>query len=279
MDLLRDFNGADFQTVVTSPPYWRLRNYQVTGQLGLESTPEEYVANLLIVFDQVYRVLRDDGTLWLNLGDSYVRDIRKGQHKPGDSGKQDYIISNGGGLAASGMDTYNTNYKPKNLVGIPWMVAFALQEQGWCLRQDIIWHKPNPMPESVMDRCTKAHEYLFLMTKGEEYYFDHEAMLERCEEPKASSNRISGKQYEHRNRRSVWTIATQPFRGSHFATFPENLVEPCILAGSRRGDLVLDPFSGSGTVGVVCKRNERSFVGLELNKEYVDISQKRIDEA
>jgi site-specific DNA-methyltransferase (adenine-specific)/site-specific DNA-methyltransferase (cytosine-N4-specific) len=258
---LADVEPGSVQTCVTSPPYWGLRDYGHDGQLGLESTPDEYVARMVGVFREVRRVLADDGTLWLNLGDSYAT----GAGKVGDHP--------GGGVQGASWRGATTSpnrlpiegFKPKDLVGIPWRVAFALQADGWWLRQDIIWHKPNPMPESVTDRCTKSHEYLFLLAKSERYFYDGEAIAE----PALHS--------DTRNRRSVWTIATKPFKGAHFAVMPEALAEPCVLAGSRADDLVLDPFSGSGTVGVVALRHGRRFVGVELNPEYAEIARDRIE--
>jgi DNA modification methylase len=263
-DSLRQLADGSVRCAVTSPPYWGLRDYGNDAQIGLEQTPELYAAEMVEVFREVRRVLADDGTLWLNLGDSY------------GSGKQ--------------------------LVGIPWRVAFALQADGWYLRQDIIWAKPNPMPESVTDRCTKAHEYLFLLTKNARYYYDNvaikepvsEASLKRAEygwdsdRPSTKNASMGGTGIhvekmgtrfvnpEGRNKRSVWTITTKPFREAHFAVMPEALVEPCVLAGSARGDTVLDPFSGSGTVGVVALKHERNYIGCELNPEYADLSRKRI---
>jgi DNA modification methylase len=274
------------QTVVTSPPYWGLRDYGHDGQIGLEQTPQAYVEQMVEVFDAVWRVLANDGTVWLNLGDSYV-----GAANSGAQGKQDTIYR-GVGLPNKTGD----GLKSKDLVGIPWRVAFALQEAGWYLRQDIIWHKPNPMPESVTDRCTKAHEYLFLLSKQPRYYFDNEAIKEPAvtdigdaqirfggnkygdsDDPKHATK--SGKAYEPsgtRNKRDVWAIASKPFKGAHFAVMPEALAEPCVLAGSKPGDLVLDPFAGSGTVGLVSLRNGRNFVGCELNPEYAQIARERI---
>jgi DNA modification methylase len=258
---LADIEAGSVQTCVTSPPYWGLRDYGHDGQLGLESTPDEYVARMVGVFREVRRVLADDGTLWLNLGDSYAT----GAGKVGDHP--------GGGVQGASWRGATTSpnrlpiegFKPKDLVGIPWRVAFALQADGWWLRQDIIWHKPNPMPESIRDRCTKSHEYLFLLAKSERYFYDNEAIAEQALHS------------DTRNRRSVWTIATKPFKGAHFAVMPEALAEPCVLAGSRADDLVLDPFSGSGTVGVVALRHGRRFVGVELNPEYAEIARDRIE--
>ncbi len=288
LDLLRAMPDESVQTCVTSPPYWGLRDYGHDGQLGLEETPEQYVENMVAVFREVRRVLRDDGTLWLNLGDSYTSGGRDGhgtrvgykqQTNRGMNGDRDPVRA-----------PQPPGLKPKDLVGIPWMVAFALRADGWYLRSDIIWAKPNPMPESVTDRPTKAHEYLFLLTKGLRYYYDAEAIRERAECDRMrgpahhpdpiSTNGNSGLAHRpltgHRNKRSVWTVTTQPFSGAHFATFPPKLIEPCILAGSAEGDTVLDPFAGAATTGVVACRHNRSFVGLELNPEYVELGRNRI---
>jgi DNA modification methylase len=293
--VLPTLEAGSVQTCVTSPPYWGLRDYGVEGQLGLEKTPEEYVLRMVEVFREVKRVLREDGTLWLNLGDSYAATTK------GTGGTKS--LSGGGSLRPNGhsqpqMDPIRMDYgvlpiKPKDLVGIPWRVAFALQADGWWLRSDVIWSKPNPMPESVTDRPTKAHEYLFLLTKAERYFYDAEAIAE----PAAVGERaFSGERVRNvggrtdgftrttgsfgadgkRNRRSVWTIATQPFPEAHFAVMPEALVEPCILAGSKAGDTVLDPFAGSGTVGKVAARHGREFVGIDLNPQYVDMARRRI---
>lgn len=280
------------QCVVTSPPYWGLRDYGITGQLGLERTPEEYVANMVAVFREVWRVLRSDGTLWLNLGDSYA-----GSGMTGGTNSKEYSEKRIGRMFHGNRRDTVFGLKQKDLVGIPWRVAFALQADGWYLRSDIIWSKPNPMPESVTDRPTKAHEYLFLLAKSERYYFDQDAVrtpqhpssLKRLETgwngnkkrdwPKENQHndfdRYMGKSKEEidslpgRNIRSVWHIATQPWSGAHFATFPEKLVEPCILAGSRHGDLVLDPFVGSGTVIRVAVRHQRKGIGCDLNIDYL----------
>ena len=376
---------ASVQCCVTSPPYWGLRDYGADSQLGLEATPEEYVANMVAVFREVRRVLRDDGTLWLNLGDSYASI----GHKKSNSGYGTSGLS--GGIAQKHFPLSHENngdgLKNKDLVGIPWRVAFALQADGWWLRQDIIWHKPNPMPESVTDRCTKAHEYIFLLTKSAKYFYDSEAVKERgamvAGDSAGSSQRdtqethglgggnsginlakqklaaeLQEKGYSTRNKRSVWTVTTKPFRGAHFATFPPDLIEPCILAGTsengqcpkcgkswkrimekigvstyekmggknggykkmreesmRRGEtgvgdtrdsngnivwyeatpkkfvgwqpdcvcrldpiasVVLDPFSGAGTTGLVAVQHGRRYIGIELNPDYLEMSRKRI---
>lgn len=296
-DTMRDLKaqGVRVQCCVTSPPYYGLRDYGHPGQIGLEKTPAEYVAALVEVFEGVRELLADDGVLWLNLGDSYAgggggnyskseKQTSHGEHITNVRNKPDW-------LAGAGL-------KPKDLVGAPWRVAFALQEAGWYLRQDVIWHKPNPMPESVTDRCTKAHEYLFLLTKSERYYFDHVAIQEpetmkpqkRLTPRKANPDaKVHGmpeyRQQEGgtgggmRNRRSVWSVNTAPYGGAHFATFPPALIEPCILAGSRPGDLVLDPFMGSGTTGVACAQLGKAFTGIERERKYFDIACERISRA
>jgi len=302
------------QCIVTSPPYWGLRDYGVEGQIGLEPTPELYVQQLTEIFREVRRVLRKDGTLWLNLGDSYAGSAQ-GWGKKGQCAGQKQKTNAGSSLERYLLDR-PPNYissrqpnglKPKDLVGIPWRVAFALHADGWWLRSDIIWYKPNPMPESVRDRPTKAHEYVFLFAKSRKYYYDADAVKEECASGPSDikkmiegKDRIGGKHKglsdnlnkassatrigrkravgspEGRNRRSVWTIATQPYKGAHFATFPEKLVEPCILAGSRPQDLILDPFAGTATVGRVCLKYQRRFVGLELKLDYIKLAQKRL---
>lgn len=273
------------QCVVTSPPYWGLRDYGHDGQIGLEQTPQEYVAEMVGVFREVWRVLADDGVLWLNLGDSYAG---------GGNGGGGSYASERPGWSKKGKNKYD-GLKHKDLVGIPWRVAFALQEDGWYLRQDIIWAKPNPMPESVTDRCTKAHEYMFMLTKNARYYFDNEAIKEPSADLGKTKIKFGGNKYgdstdpKHatksgneytdtgtRNKRDVWTIPTRPFKGAHFAVMPEALVEPCILAGSRPSDTILDPFTGSGTVGLVALRHNRNFIGTELNPEYAQIAANRI---
>ena len=288
-DILRTLPAESVHCCVTSPPYFGLRDYGHDGQIGLEPTPDEFVDALVAVFREVRRVLRDDGTLWLNLGDTYVN-----HSKPG-----------GGYLTIGKRNTGGSKYRPtpvaglaaKNLIGIPWRVAFALQADGWYLRQDIIWHKANPMPESVRDRCTKAHEYIFLLSKSPRYYFDSESVKEEALHPtvrykstrktksqeaaflgNAPTNlgRCGTAEGGMRNRRSVWTVATKPFKGAHFATFPPDLIEPCVLAGAPVGGVVLDPFGGAGTTGLVANRHGRLAILCELNPEYVEMARKRI---
>ena len=296
IEVLRGLADRSVQCCVTSPPYWGLRDYGHNGQIGQEATPEAFVARLIDVFREVRRVLRDDGTCWVNLGDSYA-----GSGK-GAWGSAEEVSANRARTKEVYIPTRDEaplaghvphGLKRKDLIGIPWRVAFALQADGWYLRQDIIWHKPNPMPESVTDRCTKAHEYLFLLSKSERYHYDAAAIAEDASRGSAVSRFDSGKTATHqggraqtgeraesdtRNRRSVWTIPTQPFAGAHFAVMPEALVEPCILAGCPAGGLVLDPFTGSGTVGSVARRLGREFVGAELNPDYAEMARKRIAE-
>jgi DNA modification methylase len=261
---------------VTSPPYWGLRDYGVDGQIGLEDTPDEYVSHIVEVFREVRRVLRDDGTLWLNLGDSYtgvggerpnsglskLADNYAPRKNPRNQNRDDR------GDVPRVKRKLLAKHKQKSLLGIPWRVAFALQEDGWVLRQDIIWHKPNPMPESVTDRCTKAHEYIFLLTKNSKYYYDNDSIKEKSV---TTPNGIP-----FRNKRSVWTVTTKPFKGAHFAVMPQDLVEPCVKAGCPEGGVVLDPFAGSGTTLVVASRLNRSAIGIELNSEYVSIIEERL---
>jgi len=299
---LRTLPDASVHCCVTSPPYWGLRDYGHDGQIGLESTPEAYVARMVEVFREVRRVLRDDGTLWLNLGDSYaanaatskkIGESHRGSDTPTLNQPHQCRVSVRGG---------EWRIKAKDLVGIPWRVAFALQADGWWLRQDIIWHKPNPMPESVRDRCTKAHEYVFLLTKSERYFYDAEAVSEavvcvrgpgnkkplkgvaedadkhrtRAGLHKAAERWRENGPPELRNRRSVWTVTTKPYSGAHFATMPPDLVEPCILAGCPEGGTVLDPFAGSGTTLAVAAELGRSGIGCELNPEYIELAEQRI---
>lgn len=289
---------------VTSPPYFGLRDYGHEGQMGLEESPEAYVHAQVGLFREVCRVLKPMGTLWLNLGDTYVRSPNKGGSGPGgknadysdtyttaQSARVGSIDGAVGRADRPGSRASDPSLKTKDLIGIPWRVAFALQADGWYLRSDIIWAKPNPMPESVTDRPTKSHEYLFLLTKSERYYFDHEAIKEDAVRGAAGSTFNTGKTAEHqlgrsstaervedgkRNRRDVWTIPTKPFKGAHFAVMPEALVEPCILAGCPEGGTVLDPFTGSGTVGAVALRLGRRFIGCELNPDYAEMAQRRI---
>lgn len=294
LDDLKAF-GYVANCCVTSPPYFGLRDYGVDGQIGLEETPDQYVAKLVKVFRAVREVLADDGTLWLNLGDSYARQagddskkVTDGSLKTGRTGKSTDLFKKGCNTPPDGL-------KAKDLIGIPWRVAFALQADGWYLRQDIIWAKPNPMPESVKDRCTKAHEYIFLLSKSPKYYFDAEAVkepssqpdragkLERSfstSDPKVSLRADVGRSVmrtDTRNRRSVWTVTTKPFKEAHFATFPPDLIEPCILAGCPLGGTVLDPFMGAGTTAVVAERLGRKWVGSELNPDYCNIAMNRIN--
>ena len=282
--------AASVQCCVTSPPYWGLRDYGTAGQLGLEATPDEYVANMVAVFSEVRRVLRDDGTLWLNLGDSYVAPNGRSSGGTYGRGPNSQLAHMQDAQEIGVIKTWG-DLPAKNLVGIPWRVAFALQADGWWLRQDIIWHKPNPMPESVTDRCTKAHEYIFLLTKAARYYYDNEAVKEPSSglsggrfgaggvevgRLRQDASRPRPEDDGSRNKRSVWTVTTKPFKGAHFATFPPDLIEPCILAGSAADTLVLDPFSGAGTTGVVAVQHGRRYIGIELNPQYLEMSRKRI---
>jgi DNA modification methylase len=323
LETLKDVPACSVQCAVTSPPYYGLRDYGVAGQIGLEPTPEAYVENLVAVFREVRRVLKDDGTLWLNLGDSYAGSGRgpegglsKGENFRELEGKHKPYVSD--------------VIKPKDLIGIPWMVAFALRADGWYLRQDIIWNKPNPMPESVTDRCTKAHEYIFLLTKSRVYYYNQDAIRVPYAEaslpralrgtsennkwadgaPGSTAHTISQprknvrKQFEKehggggsglkghsgymaadgrllinplgRNKWSVWEVPTVAYKEAHFATFPPDLIQPCILAGSKEGDIVLDPFNGSGTTGEVSIMHNRSYIGCELNPDYVKLTKRRL---
>ena len=285
LEVLRGLPDSMAQACVTSPPYYGLRDYGHAGQIGLEETPDAYVARLVDVFREVLRVLRDDGTCWLNLGDSYAR-----AGGEGGCGPNAQVGNTQSGEQRRGL-VPPSGYKPKDLLGIPWMVAFALRADGWWLRQDIIWHKPNPMPESVTDRCTKAHEYVFLLTKSARYFYDAAAIAEEAERGDAGSRFDQGKTAQHqldrqaagariddgrRNARSVWPIATQPYSGAHFATMPPALAERCIKAGSKPGDMVLDPFGGAGTTGLVADRLGRNATLIELNPEYARLARERI---
>ena len=334
IDKLKEIETGTVQCVVTSPPYWGLRDYEtgtwdggdencnhfqdnkiteacITGhkamkhvgvgngiykdickkcgakridqQLGLEETPEEYVEKMVEVFKQVKRVLKHDGTVWLNLGDSYVSTAQGTFNAPQEIRGENKNINAQYRPKVEGL-------KPKDLVGIPFRVAFALQADGWYLRQDIIWHKPNPMPESVQDRCTKSHEYIFLLTKSAKYYYDAEGIRENANyanENRGVSRNISPKgitefggkdTYEKRNKRDVWTINTQPYPEAHFAVFPPKIPELCIKAGSKDGDTVLDPFFGSGTTGLVAQKLSREWIGIELNEEYIKIAEDRVSQ-
>lgn len=312
LDVLKTLDSDSVQTCVTSPPYFGLRDYRCDEQIGLEGTPQEYVSNLVNVFAEVHRVLKPDGTLWLNLGDSYAAQ-RGGSSMPaetlagGVNGKGDKSAHRGhdGGAGHAHRNATNIGLKHKDLIGIPWRVAFALQEYGWYLRQDIIWHKPNPMPESVTDRCTKAHEYIFLLSKSSKYYYDNESIREpvsdvslkraeygwNCDRP-STKNASGGGEGIHtekmgsrfvnpngRNKRSVWTVTVKGYAEAHFATYPTELIRPCILAGSRKGDTVLDPFNGSGTTGFVSVEESRKYIGIELNPDYIELAEKRIKSA
>lgn len=300
LTILKTLPDQCVQTCVTSPPYWGLRDYGVAGQLGLEPTPEVYITRMVEVFRQVYRILRYDGTLWLNLGDCYATGGKGGSKKQNTN-----VGSIDGNVRRSSQPPQGL--KQKDIVGIPWRVAFALQADGWFLRQDIIWHKPNPMPESAADRCTKAHEYIFLFSKSAQYYFNHEAIRERAAydgrgdtlmkgSQKYKSRALPG-QAEHvpasrrherwqrgrndeylRSKRSVWTVPTRPYKGAHFATFPPDLIRPCILAGAPTQHTVLDPFMGSGTTALVAKQLHRHYLGIELNPTYIELARERLGE-
>ena len=320
---------------VTSPPYWNLRDYGVEGQFGLEKTPEEYVAKMVEVFREVRRVLKPEGTLWVNLGSSYAGS-GQGRNRDGTVGKLSAKQKSNAGscydkpptqsqanVPVRGKEQSNSNtsknnnaltllystiksagYKQKDLINMPFLVAEALRIDGWYLRQDIIWHKPNPMPESVTDRCTKAHEYIFLLSKQPRYYYDNEAIKEKIGEPTRRAITFRNDRYvgnetfnnsagfkdkikaidgepslEDRNKRSVWTVTPKPYSEAHFATFPPDLITPCILAGCPEGGLVLDPFMGAGTTAVVAYENQRNYIGCELNPEYVKLSENRIQKA
>ena len=290
LDKLQEIESESIQCVVTSPPYWGLRDYGTDGQLGLEETPEEYVEKMVKVFREVKRVLKTDGTVWLNLGDSYAG---------GKIGRTDDKYCKNAIKRTNGRQRKPPEgMKPKDLVGIPWRVALALQADGWYLRQDIIWHKPNPMPESVTDRCTKSHEYIFLLSKSAKYFYNHISIQEKAnydgrkdtimkgsEKYKNSGHILAARGHirwhenedgiKIRNKRSVWSINTKPYKEAHFAVFPPKLPELCIKAGSKEGDVVLDPFFGSGTTGWVAQRLGRKWIGIELNPEYIKIAEKR----
>jgi DNA modification methylase len=303
LESLKTLPDKSVQCCVTSPPYWGLRDYGIDGQLGLEKTPEEYIARLVEIFAEMRRVLRDDGTVWLNLGDSYAG---SGKGIGPDHGKA--VFTDG---EITKTDWRKSNLKPKDLVGIPWRVAFALQADGWYLRQDIIWSKPNPMPESVTDRCTKSHEYIFLLTKSAKYYYDAEAISEPCKvgyngsqfdderdlalrpatqrghrkhdgtglgsdgsKIRNHSGESMNRENGLRNKRSIWVITTQPQREAHFAVFPEEIPRICILSGSKKGDIVIDPFAGTNTTGRMAKKLGRAFIAIELNPKYIEIADR-----
>lgn len=331
LDTIKTFPDQSVQCVVTSPPYWGLRDYGVKGQMGLEKSPEEYINDMVKLFQEIKRVLRDDGTIWVNLGDSYWGG--KGQSGHADDKYQNLRVSQGASFNSPASHIggrgktrpsggKHNDIKPKDLIGIPWMFAFALRNDGWFLRSDIIWHKPNPMPESVVDRPTKSHEYIFLFSKSSKYFYDSDAIREPLKESsiirlsedvenQIGSNRAhagaksngnmkavcKGSFHDHKddlvqgqrikekmnhplgaNKRTVWTMATMPFKEAHFATFPEDLIKPCILAGCPPQGVILDPFMGAGTTALVANKLNRQFVGCELNPEYIKIAQKRIKE-
>ena len=278
------------RTCVTSPPYYGLRNYgNEENQIGQEKTPEEFIDQLVGVFKEVRNVLTDDGTLWVNLGDSYYN-YRPGK---GQSYPKQTVSKTNQDLPTQCNKRGNKleGLKEKDLIGIPWMFAFAMRADGWYLRQDIIWHKPNPMPESVKDRCTKSHEYIFLLSKNKKYYYDNEAIKEPAKDW-GTRDRTKGKyhntgsgwvphsglskSYDRKNKRDVWSITNKPFKGSHFAVFPPDLITPCILAGSEKGDIILDPFMGSGTTAMVAKQLGRDYIGCELHEEYGNLIDQRV---
>jgi DNA modification methylase len=291
-ETLKTLPEGSVNCCVTSPPYFGLRDYGHDGQIGLEESPDAFVQQMVAVFREVRRVLRDDGTLWLNLGDSYAG---SGKGRNGDGSPNVDPLSKQatsvGTIVGNLVKSHAPDCKPKDLIGIPWRVAFALQSDGWYLRQDIIWHKPNPMPESVTDRCTKAHEYIFLLSKSARYFYDAEAIKEELQTaPHALGNKkLDESRNDHdqmhkvwgadgrRNRRSVWSVTTKPYAGAHFATFPPNLIRPCIIAGCPTGGTVLDPFGGSGTTGQVAMEEGRKAILCELNADYVELMRKRID--
>ncbi len=274
---------------VTSPPYYGLRDYGgEENQIGMEQSPEEFVQELVDVFSKVRDVLTDDGTLWLNIGDSYYNYRSDGNYPQQSVSKTRQDLPQSTPVRGNKLE----GYKSKDLIGIPWMLAFALRADGWYLRQDIIWHKPNPMPESVKDRCTKSHEYIFLLSKSKQYFYDNEAIKEPVKQDWGTRDRTNGKyhnpgtglqphtgltkSYTKKNKRSVWSVNKKPYKGAHFATYPPELIRPCILAGSERGDIVLDPFLGSGTTAMVAKDLGRSYIGCELNEDYASLQSARI---
>lgn len=298
LSVLKTFPDESVNCCITSAPYYGLRDYGVEGQIGHEDTPKKYIQKLVNVFEEVRRILKDDGTLWLNLGDSWAGS-NQGAGTKNLTAKQ----ASNHGTNYMTMETHKSKlsklngYKPKDLIGIPWMAAFALRESGWYLRQDIIWAKGNPMPESVKDRCTKSHEYIFLLTKSRKYYFDTESIKEPVvTQPKARDKNKEGYQADYpkgdrfssgervygadgmRNKRDVWNVNIKPCKEAHFATFPDTLIEPCVLAGCPQGGIILDPFMGAGTTGMVAKRNNRNYIGIELNPNYIQIAENRIND-
>ena len=275
---------------VTSPPYYGLRDYGGEAlQIGMEQTPEEYIQQLVEVFRLVRDNLTDDGTLWVNIGDSYYNYRSDGNYPKQTVSKTRQDLPTKTPVRGNKLE----GLKSKDLIGIPWMLAFALRADGWYLRQDIIWHKPNPMPESVKDRCTKAHEYIFLLSKNKNYYYNNEAIKEPAKDW-GTRDRSNGKyhnpgsglvphsgltkSYERKNKRSVWSVTKKPYKGAHFATFPPDLIEPCILAGSEPGDIILDPFMGSGTTAMVAKQHGRYYMGCELHEDYGELIKNRVPE-
>ena len=275
---------------VTSPPYYGLRNYgNEDRQIGMEQTPEEYIEQLVDVFRSVRDVLTDDGTLWLNIGDTYYNYRSDGNYPKQTVSRTKQDLPDFSPVRGNKLH----NLKSKDLIGIPWMLAFALRADGWWLRQDIIWNKPNPMPESVKDRCTKSHEYIFLLSKSKQYFYDNEAIKEPVKQDWGTRDRTNGKyhnpgsglaphsglskSYDRKNKRSVWTVTNKPYKGAHFAVFPPDLIEPCILAGSEENDIVLDPFMGSGTTAMLAKKHNRKYIGCELNEDYASLQTDRID--
>ena len=274
---------------VTSPPYYGLRDYGgENNQIGMEQTPEDYVDEMVKVFRLVRDNLTDDGTLWLNIGDSYYNYRSDGNYPKQTVSKTRQDLPTKTPVRGNKLE----GYKSKDLIGIPWLLAFALRKDGWYLRQDIIWHKPNPMPESVKDRCTKAHEYIFLLSKSKNYYYDNEAIKEPVKQDWGTRDRTNGKyhnegtglqphsgltkSYTKKNKRSVWSVTKKPYKGAHFATFPPELIEPCIKAGSEVGDIILDPFMGSGTTAMVAKMLDRYYIGCELHEDYGNLIQERV---
>ena len=278
------------QMCVTSPPYYGLRDYGgKEQQIGMEQSPEEYIAEMVKVFSSVRDVLADDGTLWVNIGDTYYNYRSDGNYPKQTVAKTRQDLPTSTPVRGNKLE----GLKSKDLIGIPWMLAFALRADGWWLRQDIIWHKPNPMPESVRDRCTKSHEYIFLLSKSKNYKYDNEAIKEPVKQDWGTRDRTEGKyhnegtglqphsgltkSYDKKNKRSVWSVTNKPYKGAHFAVFPPDLIEPCILAGSNEGDVILDPFMGSGTTAMVAKKHNRHYIGCELNKDYATLQTDRID--